>query len=110
MAQSDDGIAGGCFLVLVILAVGGFFYFSNFSWSNSLWYAVQYRVGFGDVHTDTKPSDCDFLRAPIGLKGCSYGAKVIVYNADGVQVAGHNAPTYVPNPKPQSVRVFWVKE
>ena len=97
---------------------------------------VQYHVGFGDVQTDTKPDDCDFLRAPLGSKGCSYKAHVTVLNADGVQVAGEGAPKYgndtktakpivsydggknwnwytegaVPNQKPKHVRVFWVKE
>jgi len=133
VAQSDDSF-GGFFLVLVV--AGGFLAFSNYGWSNSLWYAAQYGVGFGDVQTDAKPNDCDFIHAPLGDKGCSYKAHVKVYNADGVLVAGENAPKYgsdtktakpiisydggknwdwyigatVPNPKPKSVRVFWVKE
>lgn len=133
MAQSDDGC--GC-LVLLAVAVGGFLAFSNYGWSNALWYSVQYGVGFDDVQTDAKPKDCDFIHAPLGDKGCSYKAHVRVYNADGVLVAGENAPKYgsdtktakpiisydggktwdwysggaVPNPKPNSVRVFWVKE
>ena len=92
MAQSDDSF-GGFFLVLVV--AGGFLAFSNYGWSNSLWYAAQYGVGFGDVQTDAKPNDCDFIHAPLGDKGCSYKAHVKVYNADGVLVAGENAPKYV---------------
>src|SRR5258708_38454293 len=45
-----------------------------------------------DAHT--KPNDCDFIHAPLGDKGCSYKAHVKVYNADGVLVAGENAPKY----------------
>lgn len=78
------------FFLLVI--AGGFFAFSNYGWSNSLWYSVQYGVGFDDVRTDAKPNDCDFMHAPLGDKGCSYKAHVKVYNADGVPVAGENAP------------------
>jgi hypothetical protein len=114
---------------------GAFFAFSNFSWSNSLWYSVQYKVGFDDVQTAAKPDDCDFLRAPLGSKGCSYKAHVQVLNADGVLVVGEGASMFgwdpntkkdivsydggkkwnwyfgaVPSPKPKSVRVFWVKE
>jgi hypothetical protein len=92
------------------------------------------EFGFGDVRTDAKPNDCDFIHAPLGDKGCDYKAHVKVYNADGVLVAGENAPKYgsdaktakpiisydggknwdwyigaaVPNPKPKSVKVFWV--
>jgi hypothetical protein len=121
---------------LILVAAGGFLAFSNYGWTNSLWYSVQYRVGFDDVHTAAKPNDCDFISAPLGAKGCSYKAHVKVYNADGAQVAGENAPMYgsdantakpiishdggknwnwyfgatVPSPKPKSVRVIWVKE
>jgi hypothetical protein len=57
VAQSDDSF--GC---LVVLAVGGaFLVFSNYDWSNSLWYSVEYGVDFGDVQTDAKPNDCDFM-------------------------------------------------
>src|SRR6202035_202683 len=89
VAQSDDGCGG---IFLLFLVAGGFLAFSNYGWSNSLWYSV--RVGFGDVQTDAKPDDCDFIRAPLGAKGCSYKAHVKVYNADGVLVAGENAPKY----------------
>jgi hypothetical protein len=133
VAQSDDSF--GCFFLVLIVA-GGYLAFSNYGWTNSLWYSVQYGVGYSDVQTDAKPNDCDFIHAPLGDKGCSYKAHVKVYNADGVLVAGENAPKYgsdtktakpivsydggknwdwyvgttVPNPKPKSVRVFWVKE
>ena len=96
---------------------------------------VQYGVDFDHVQTDAKPNDCDFMRAPLGDKGCGFKAHVQVFNADSVLVAGENAPIYGkdtktarpivsydgcktwdwylggtrPNPKPKSVRVFWVK-
>jgi hypothetical protein len=105
------------------------------NWTDSLWYSVRYSVKFSDVQTD-RPKDCDFMRAPLGDKGCSYTAHVQVFNADGELVAGENAPKYgsdtktakpiisydggknwgwysgatVPNPKPNSVKVSWVKE
>ena len=134
MSDSDGSL--GCLGILVI--GGAFLVFSNSSdkWSNSLWYSVQYGVGFNDVQTDTRPSDCDFLHAPLGEKGCSYKAHVQAFNADGVLVAGENAPKYgndtktgkpiisyddgktwnwhdgatVPNLKPKSVKVSWTKE
>jgi hypothetical protein len=111
-----------------------FFYPTN-NWEDSLWYSIRYGVNFSDVQTD-RPKDCDFMRAPLGDKGCSYKAHVQVFDAEGVLVAGENAPIYgsdtktakpivsydggknwdsysgatVPNPKPISVRVSWVKE
>jgi hypothetical protein len=118
-----------------LIVAGGFLAFSNYGWTNSIWYAAQYGVSFGDVLTDAKPKDCDFFRAPLGDKDCSYKAHVRVYNADGVLVADENAPKYgsdtktgkpivsyddgknwdwyigatVPNGKPKSVMVYWVK-
>jgi hypothetical protein len=105
------------------------------NWADSLWYSIQYGVKISDVQTD-RPRDCDFTRAPFGDKGCRYTAHVQVFNADGEIEAGENAPQYgsdtktakpilsydggknwdwysgatVPNPKPKTVRVSWVKE
>ena len=129
--QSDD--VPTWFGILAI--AGAYFIFSDSGWGNSLWYSVQYGVGFGDVQTDTKPSDCDFLHAPLGEKGCSYKAHVQVYNADGLYVVGEKSPVYrsdtetrkpivsfdrgetwewydgatIPNLKPKFVRVYWAK-
>jgi hypothetical protein len=129
VAQSDDS---GC--VLVLLAVAGFYFFTPASWINAIWYGVEYKVSPGDVHTDAKPSDCDFMHSPLGDKGCSYKAHVKAYNSSGVLVDGE-APKYgrdtktgspiisydggkswnwyaadLPDPKVASVQVFWLKE
>jgi hypothetical protein len=128
--MSDD--SSGC-LVLLFIAGIIFLASSNESWVNSVWYAIEYNVRFNDVQTDARPRDCDFLTAPLGDKNCSYKAHVQVFTADGVLVAGDNAPTYAsdaktgkpiisydggktwdwstgPNLKPKFVRVFWVRE
>src|SRR4051794_40531554 len=79
---------------LFLIVAGVFLAFSHDSWSNSLWYSVQYHVDLGNVETEAKPDDCDFSRAPLGSKGCSYKAHVQVFNADGTLVAGYGAPRY----------------
>jgi hypothetical protein len=128
----DNDTGGGlAFLVIAGIPIYSFF---NDGWSNSLWYSFQYGVGFSDVHTDAKPSDCDFLQAPLGLKGCSYKAHVEVFNAGGMMVGGEGAPLYgkytatgkpifsydggktwgwitgTPDLQPRTVNVSWVKE
>jgi hypothetical protein len=137
VAQSGDGF--GWWWGLLAFVAGSYVFeatSSNYPWFNSAWYSVRYGVGFGDVHTDTRPTDCDFLRAPLGAKGCNYKAQVQVFNADGLLVAGDNAPVYgndtktakpiisydagktwewykgaaIPNPMPKSVKVLWVRE
>jgi hypothetical protein len=135
MAKSDDIAGLGCFVLLVALVAGGVLAFSNFGWTNSIWYCVRYGVGFSDVQTAARPIDCDFMSAPLGYKGCSYNAHVKVYDADGLLVAGEDAPKYgndpktgkpifsndggktwqwlpgpIPNLKPKSVIMYWVKE
>lgn len=132
MANDDSG--GGVFF---LVAVGvGIFLYSDSSWSNSVWYSFQHDVGFGDVITEAKPPDCNFLQAPLGIKGCSYKAIPKAYNADGVLVAGTGAPKFasdtntnrpilsyddgktwhwyvgesLPSTKPKLVRVYWLKE
>ena len=87
-------MVSGSALAGLALIAGAFFAFSNNGWSNSLWYSIEYGVGFDDVRTDPKPSDCDFMRAPLGDKGCGYKAYVQVFNADGVVVGGLNAPMF----------------
>lgn len=132
MASNDDG---GCLFLVMAVGVGLFLY-SDSSWSNSLWYSFKYDVGFDDVQTETKPKDCDFMQAPLGLKGCSYKVHVRVYNADKISIAGENPPTFgkdvsgkpiisydggknwnwyvgtnVADPsKAKSVSVYWLKE
>lgn len=45
------------------------------------WYAVKYDVPVSHVIVEPEPHDCDFIRAPIGDKGCDYVA--VVRKTDG---------------------------
>jgi len=89
VAQSDESGCG-----FIVLAVVGVYFFAPASWTNAVWYGVKYKVGLSEVHTDAKPTDCDFMHAPLGNKDCSYVAHVKAYNAKGVLVAGEDAPKY----------------
>ena len=43
-----------------------------------LWYSVQYQVAYSNVTIPGhQPHDCDFLKAPIGDKLCSYQSEVV---------------------------------
>lgn len=89
--MSDDSF-GPILLPLVI--AGLYFTFSDSDWSNSVWYSFKYNVGFKDVSTEPKPDDCDFLRSPMGFKGCSYKARVRVFNAERLRIAGDDPPIF----------------
>lgn len=132
MDQSEDYVGSfGCpmFSVIAFFVV----VYHGFSWVDTLWYSIEYGVAEVDVHTSARPYDCDFLTAPLGSKDCWYKKQVQVFNADGVLVAGDNAPTYkwdyktgepivsydggktwesapISDLKPKSVVVYWTKE
>src|SRR5487761_187056 len=42
------------------------------------WYGIRYNVTDEHVFIDHKPHDCDFLKAPIGDKGCHFEKVVVV--------------------------------
>jgi hypothetical protein len=64
------------------------------SWTDTLWYAAEYKVSMDNVHTNKKPKDCDWMRAPLGDKGCHFKRIVAAFNASGEQVGGDDAPKY----------------
>ena len=70
-------------------------------WTYPVHYALRYRVSVDRVTIDSKPGDCDWMRAPLGNKGCRYEAEAIVYNADG--------EVRSPGEKPRFVEVHWRK-
>jgi len=84
---------GTIFWLLVVLGVFAWVVMPD-SWTNGIWYGVQYKVPFRDVHTSNKPSDCDWTYAPLGKKGCYYKAVVGAFNAAGDLVGGDNVPQY----------------
>jgi hypothetical protein len=69
-------------------------------WMNKLRYSIWYSVDDSQViQTDKKPpSDCDFLKAPIGNKGCQYKKHVEVDEPSNG------------NGNKRSVFVYWSKE
>jgi hypothetical protein len=80
-----------CFVAFVFWVVPSLWYGS---WTNALWYGLQYGVAPASVHTSDKPSDCDWSRSPLGNKGCYYKAVVSAFNAAGDLVRGDGAPKY----------------
>ena len=84
----------GVIAYAIFLVVGVGWFFGPYSWTNAVWYAAEYKVGLDQVHTNDKPSDCDWSRAPLGNKDCHYKSTVGAYNAAGVLVGGDDAPKY----------------
>jgi hypothetical protein len=93
VAQTNDQVPLGCWASLFALAVIIWFILPD-SWTDPIWYSVEYSVNSAQVHWNPKPTDCDFIHAPLGDKGCHYKKTVTARNEAGYMVAGDDAPRY----------------
>lgn len=41
-------------------------------WHSKARYSMQYEVDYDHVFVNDEPTDCNFMRAPLGTKGCHY--------------------------------------
>jgi hypothetical protein len=64
------------------------------SWIEPWRIAHQFNIPTSHVHWKAKPITCDFIRSPIGFKGCRYELSPAGYNAVGELVAGDGAPLF----------------
>jgi hypothetical protein len=67
-------IEAGAFLFGAWLLIVSLDYLSYARWMNKLRYAFWYSAELNQVQQseDKPPSDCNFLRSPVGDKGCHY--------------------------------------
>jgi hypothetical protein len=88
------------FFAGIWLCVAAVNYFSYARWVNKFRYSVWFSIDTSEVNQpeDKPPSDCDFLHAPIGNKGCRYKKEVEV-----------TEPSTANNNK-RSVYVYWSRE
>lgn len=73
-------------VVFWLAVLGGIVLWSNWDSDNivgHLRHQLAYGVSYSDVHMQTRPKDCDFWGAPVGLKDCSYEPVVTAFNASG---------------------------
>lgn len=92
------------YALVVVLAIwfgiAGVDYLSYAPWMNRFRYSIWFSVDSSQVKQlqEKPPSDCDFLKAPIGRKGCGYKKQVDVQEA---------SPE---NGNKRVVIVYWLKE
>jgi hypothetical protein len=71
-------------LALLIVVAVGITFFSLVAyliapvWTQCEWYALKYNTVKEAVHVSSKPHDCDFFRAPLGVKSCHYKKEIQV--------------------------------
>lgn len=104
---------GCCLLIysIIITFVGNI-------WNSKTILSARYDVATDQITIDAEPHDCDFLRAPLGVKGCSYTRQIEVIKT-GTNAAGEHFVTYddgktwSPDPEKNAksaVVVWWKKE
>ena len=132
MGDYDIGKAVGWLAAFILF---GLIVFAIFSFSaDQWWYSFEYGVDPKLVSVDARPTDCDFMHAPLGSKDCHYQRGVTAYNARGEVVGGDYTPKYshdtktgrtlvsrdngvnwdwlvgdIPDPKVARVWVTWIK-
>ncbi len=93
------------------------------SWASAIWnsermLSARYDVPIAQITMNEVPHDCDFLHAPLGVKGCSYAREITVIKT-GTNAAGEhfvtydNGKTWSPDPQQQAksgVVVWWKKQ
>ncbi len=91
--KNDPAASFGCLAILVVFALFVWFILPD-SLTDPILYSMEYSVNSDQVHRNAKPTDCDFMHAPLGSKSCHYSKTVTAYNAAGYEVAGDGAPKY----------------
>lgn len=89
MAEDKAGAAVG-FLMWLLFGLAVWFMLPA-SWTDPVWYSTKYDVPRSKVAWKARPSDCDWLHAPLGGKSCHYKKTVTAYNEAGVPIGGDGA-------------------
>jgi len=60
-------------------------------WTDPIKFSVEYSIDVDQVRSSDRPTDCDWMHAPLGGKGCHYKKSVIGFNAAGDVVVADDA-------------------
>ena len=79
----DNKGAKGClstvvFIIFVVFVIRVVSKFSEIPSIAQIRYSAQYNIPWKSVAVYAEPTDCDFIRAPIGSKPCHYDRQVEV--------------------------------
>jgi hypothetical protein len=92
MSDSSGGV------IVIVLAAVAFSSVSLESWWYSSWScSVRYGIPQERVNAQSRPTDCEWSHAPLGVKSCHYEVNEMGYNAAGELVHGTHAPKYAVN-------------
>jgi hypothetical protein len=63
-------------------------------WNSKLRYSLWYSVPYDQVTVQKKPTDCNFLHAPLGEKDCRYDSQVSIVKVDNSNAWGGQSISY----------------
>jgi len=89
--KSAHSVATFVWVVLIYMLIS--------SWADAIWngkpmLSARYDVPVAQIRIEEEPHDCDFLRAPLGVKGCSYTRETSVVKTGVVNATGQHIVTY----------------
>jgi hypothetical protein len=83
-------------------------------WTDKAWDSFRYDATFTNITVEKRPSGCDFLSAPLGLKGCQYKKHTSVFGGKEREALIQQAITtegkQTAARQPNSVTVFWERQ
>src|SRR5882672_2442252 len=109
---SDRGLYDLIWLFAIIFFMSGWSGSKLDRFTDRVWYSKAYDTDWKNVNVGKRPSDCDFLRAPIGTKKCSYKKTKIIYgNKEREALVESSSPEYKEDARksPNEVMVRWEK-
>jgi hypothetical protein len=66
----------------IVIFFGAIVLYIFWPWPLVLWYGIEYKVPHDKIIIEPRPTGCDFLHSPIGIKGCTYEKVVEVVAAE----------------------------
>ena len=82
-------------------------------WTDKEWYSFSTEATDANITIEKRPTDCDFLHAPLGDKGCEYKKRTDVFGDEKRRALIQHAATpeerQAYEQRPSSVTVSWEK-
>ena len=83
-------------------------------WTDKAWDSFRYDATFANITVEKRPSGCDFLNAPLGIKGCEYKKHTSAFGAKEREALIRQATTaegrQTAARQPNSVNVYWERQ
>jgi hypothetical protein len=111
-AVKDNGLSEAIWVLVVIFFLSGWAGSKLDRFTDRSWYSVAYDTDWKNVNVEKRPSNCDFLHAPMGGKSCSYKKRTDIFGSKeraALVESSLAVDKEEARKKPNSVMVYWEK-